>query len=760
MPAKKRRKSVPAPPPEDPTVAASDVVLDMESGPIHVDWPTTPGPRLSELQRQAMQWAHIVRNRRRWASTDSTMDEQAARARDFLTSTLGITADDRARLATSARVAVNVPFSNEETGWEVRVLPWEFLLTGGTRDIRRAPLTVVRRLLRRGGVPEMPTRRRVLYVESAPGRLGKEFDFSEERRLVEASTGAHEFLPLQTPTRARLEQHLKTFKPHIVHLAGCDNHQGLALLDGNRADEVVDGYLLAGAGSSFDPVPAAELAELFTRHPPALVVCNLWNSASRISALLVAAGAGASLGFQDRFEDALSELFVGTFYAALSADKSFDEAFNDGWAALRDQPKSLHGTGITLWHGGRARVTRRAKRAAARKAEARPEKVLATGSVRPENLHEVFSFTVEPLPEMNYALLHNGRDLFKHFTIRKLRPERIDGMAVRVELFVDGEPYPYRETFSLTRPALDLKPLVRLALTSGFHRRVDELMRTSVFVEVRWGEHVVLSRTYPTTLTPIDQWPDTDTDRLFLPSFVFPRDPAVHRILSAAQDYVTALRDDPAAGFDGYQCLGSEVEEPEADVDNQVQAIWYSILYKVPLTYINPPATYPPSSSWQRVRMPTEVVAQGRGTCIDLALLLASCLEAVEIYPVIFLLEDHAFPGYWRTDAARDDFRERITKLDENPRAPRARDASAARQGEPRWYFPKKYYAELRKEVESFNLIPLESVGLTDRSSFDTAMSDGTDRFNEERKFDSMIDITLARDENVTPLPVSERVRL
>ena len=51
----------------------------------------------------------------------------------------------------------------------------------------------------------------------------------------------------------------------------------------------------------------------------------------------------------------------------------------------------------------------------------------------------------------------------------------------------------------------------------------------------------------------------------------------------------------------------------------------------------------------QRIRTPSEIVAGGFGTCIDLALLFASCLEAVEIYPVVFLLNDHAFPGYWRT---------------------------------------------------------------------------------------------------------------
>ena len=37
-------------------------------------------------------------------------------------------------------------------------------------------------------------------------------------------------------------------------------------------------------------------------------------------------------------------------------------------------------------------------------------------------------------------------------------------------------------------------------------------------------------------------------------------------------------------------------------------------------------------------------------------LLIASCLENVDIYPVIFLLKDHAFPGYWRNEEARDDF--------------------------------------------------------------------------------------------------------
>ena len=65
-----------------------------------------------------------------------------------------------------------------------------------------------------------------------------------------------------------------------------------------------------------------------------------------------------------------------------------------------------------------------------------------------------------------------------------------------------------------------------------------------------WGEHVLWRSTIPVRLIPVDQWRDSDDDRKWLPSFVFPRDPAIVRLVDTAQRYVRVLRDDPAAGFD------------------------------------------------------------------------------------------------------------------------------------------------------------------------------------------------------------------
>lgn len=716
-----------------------------------------PAPRGTSLQQAAMQWSHIVRNRRRWAPGESSVTQQAARAREVLRKTLGISEDDRARIAESTRVEVSMPFDGEGKHWEARVLPWEYLLTAGTTDLRLAPLTVQRRLVRSGRTAAVPRRPTVLYVESAPGRIREEYDFAEEEQLVRANSNAKKFVKLDTPTREMLTAALKTTKPDILHLAGVDSHQGFTLLEDDRAAKADDGYLLAGKGATVDAVDAESLAGIIAGAPPALVVCNLWNSAARISALAVGMGkAGAALGFQDSFDDALAQLLLGSFYEALASGASMDRAFALAWQGLRDNPTLLRGTGIALWQGGPPR--RQAARRAAAREDGEPA-LIAPAAWPPEKVHELFSVSVEPLSEINYAQLHNNRDLFSTFLIRKLKPGRVEGVAVKVELNVGDEPYPYRESFSLTKPVLDVRAKARVPLVSALHRDIDEVMRTSLFVEIRWGDHVVFSQTFRTSLTPIDQWPDTDRDRLFLPSFVFPRDAALEKILIPASRYVRMLRDDPAAGFDGYQCLAnSEFEDPALDVDNQVQAVWYAILQHTPITYFNPPATYPPSSSWQRVRTPSETVTTGRGTCIDLALLLCSCLEVLEIYPVIFLLTDHAFPGYWRTDAAHAAFHERIQGM-ASERQGGEPGAAALDGSDPGWHFPKRYFEEIRREIDAYRLIPLETVGLTDMRSFQESMDDAGEYFKRKSRFDSMIDINRARENGVTPLPISARVK-
>jgi hypothetical protein len=44
-------------------------------------------------------------------------------------------------------------------------------------------------------------------------------------------------------------------------------------------------------------------------------------------------------------------------------------------------------------------------------------------------------------------------------------------------------------------------------------------------------------------------------------------------------------------------------------------------------------------------------------------------------------------------------------------------------------------------------------------SSFEVAIDDATEHFSKKSRFDSMIDINQARENGVTPLPISVRVK-
>jgi len=240
---------------------------------------------------------------------------------------------------------------------------------------------------------------------------------------------------------------------------------------------------------------------------------------------------------------------------------------------------------------------------------------------------------------------------------------------------------------------------------------------------------------------------------------VLPRDPAVSRVIDLSQRYLQALTDDPTAGFDGYQSVeapaGGKGALECAGVDLQVRAIWSALLYETPLSYINPPPTFTDSS--QRLRAPSDVVDGHRGTCIDLALLVASCLEYVEIYPTIILLTDHAFPCYWRAEEYYNDFALARSKAVGPVILENGASGSAAPPQPESWYYVKAHFREVLGEITAGRLVPLEATCLCWRDSFATACEQGLRNLSRRGRFDSMLDIRSARTDEfsaVTPLPI------
>ena len=190
-------------------------------------------------------------------------------------------------------------------------------------------------------------------------------------------------------------------------------------------------------------------------------------------------------------------------------------------------------------------------------------------------------------------------------------------------------------------------------------------------------------------LLAVDEWLDTDTERTLLPSFVLPGDPIVPRIIDAAQRYLVALLDDAGPGSTATSrsrrrpTTRTRWWKPRCGRSGRHSAQDFSV------RYINPPPTYTKDS--QRLRTPSDVIEGRRGTCIDLALLTMACLEYIEVYPVIFLLGGHAFPGYWRSPIAQREF---VPNPRDAARAPGARRSQpggrrdgSARPATEAWHF-------------------------------------------------------------------------
>jgi hypothetical protein len=364
---------------------------------------------------------------------------------------------------------------------------------------------------------------------------------------------------------------------------------------------------------------------------------------------------------------------------------------------------------------------------------------------------------------VNYSLLHNYRNLFHKLQIMRNEVSgEIRDIDVEVTLYVGDNSFPYRTTFTLGEGELmeDLTDRVFVPLTSSLFRTQSEPIRSVVTVKIQQGGRVAYHETSSISVLPVDQWTDTTRDRLWLPSFVLPRDPAVAKIVQCAQRYLMAITDDPSAGFDGYQSVDSS--EPSISracepVDRQVQAIWAALTYDQRLTYINPPPAYPDAKldeeqAPQRLRTPSDIMRWQHGTCIDLGLLLCACLEYVDIYPIMFLLKGHAFPGYWRSE---DAYRHFIDNLDVRA-APEAGllPAVSSERNQRGFLFESNDYPRIKNAVSEGLVVPLETVWLTNHSSFMESQLEGRKNLRSRREFDSMLDIHGARDTGVTPLPI------
>ena len=269
----------------------------------------------------------------------------------------------------------------------------------------------------------------------------------------------------------------------------------------------------------------------------------------------IAEGAGRAIGFQDTVSDSLAEVLLHDFYSHWKEGVPVLSAFVGALDVARSSV-SLSGTGVVLWSADSLLDGASTELSATRSSRSQQRE----NDLQLEDRYsDWFSVDIAVRERLNYSLLHNDSGgLFERLAFRKEKEGVLRDVVIEVVLYLGSESHPYSASFMLTEYLTEVDHRIKVPLTSSIIRTVQEPMRTSLFVKVSVGKEVVYQETHRVTLLPADEWKDSDADRVWLPSFVLPRDPVIEAVIDRAQKHLVTLADDYQRGFDGYQSINPD----------------------------------------------------------------------------------------------------------------------------------------------------------------------------------------------------------
>ena len=249
--------------------------------------------------------------------------------------------------------------------------------------------------------------------------------------------------------------------------------------------------------------------------------------------------------------------------------------------------------------------------------------------------------SVKCLPAVNYSLVHcdvpfldevilsNNSDLLlSNIEIKILLP----GYAESQKVNISSIPAKAKHT---------LDPLPRFLFDRQKMRDLAEA--EAVAVEVRaQGERVPLDSEVQVKILPPNAWCNVNHEEV-LASFVLKESKAVRKVIKRARVALSCL----VKERQGFENVLTAHPEPARTI---IKAIYFCLQERYDIDYGREPRYY--AREWQVVRFPDELLQNLEGTCIDLALLLAACLENRHLNPVIVIVRTglfiyHALVGCW-----------------------------------------------------------------------------------------------------------------
>jgi len=323
---------------------------------------------------------------------------------------------------------------------------------------------------------------------------------------------------------------------------------------------------------------------------------------------------------------------------------------------------------------------------------------------------------VEVDRRVNFALQQNDVPVVKAVHVANRSGATLRNVRVRITTeppFAEPWETPIESVAALASHDLTA---VDLVLSPRMLGELTERVRGQLRVALLSGEAQIAECVEPVELLARDEWSGLASLPEILAAFVMPNHPALEPVLRDAADLLGAWTGDPA--LSGYQSRDSR------RVHTTTGAI-YAALQRRSLTYVSPPASF--EAQGQRIRLPDRVLESGMGTCLDLAVLAAGCMEQAGLHALVLIVQGHAFAGVWLQDEC---FAE-----------PAIEDG-----------------LRLRKRVDLGEMTVFDPTAATSRLpvDFDGAVKEARRRLQDADQFLCVIDVARARKGRIRPLP--ERV--
>ncbi len=247
---------------------------------------------------------------------------------------------------------------------------------------------------------------------------------------------------------------------------------------------------------------------------------------------------------------------------------------------------------------------------------------------------------MDVMPFICYALQHAGIAPVRRLTILNNGAEASQNLVVEVSLLPSDYGNPWATNIAELSPGQQWhSDNLSLPLRLERLRAVREKEHAHIRITVRDKDEVLFARTQQVSVLAYNEW-------VFLPeflelaaAFVQPNAVALHPVVQSA-----AFRLEAACGnrdFSGYQA-GME------HVLQMLNAVHLALAEDHALDYINPPPSF--EITGQKIRLVADTLEQGRGTCLDLAVLQTALWEHVGLRPCLVLVPGHALMGCWMRD--------------------------------------------------------------------------------------------------------------